>query len=478
MNIEDIELLEKYYCLCAKDDFNFYRKFINNFKIKTNWFTKKLNQELQAFYKAFISYENPTLIINTPPQHGKTSAIIEAISWYAGKCRDIQFIYASYSEMLGVRANLKLQRIMDSFKYKKIFPKTIIDSKLVDADSTYLRNKEKIEFINSYGSFRNTTVRGSITGESLDIGILDDVVKGREEANSSLVRDKTYSWFLDDFYSRFANKSGLIIIMTRWHIDDIVARLLKEGKKNIKTLIFKAIADEDEEFRKEGEPLFPELKSLEFLLERKKTMVESSWQSLYQQNPINPGGMLFKEDWFKFYEQLPILKHRTIYVDTAQKTKEKHDYTVFELWGESQNGQLYLIDLLRGKWESPELINRALFFWQKHSSINDNSLGILKAMKIEDKISGTTLIQTLQRKGGIPVIPIPRHVDKELRAGGVAPFVQSGNVFLPQKAEFMNDFINEVLTFPNGVHDDQVDPFIDAINDKLTNNNFSIKDLL
>jgi predicted phage terminase large subunit-like protein len=286
-----------------------------------------------------------------------------------------------------------------------------------------------IEFCESGGSFRNTTVRGSITGETLDIGIIDDAIKGREEANSQTVRDNTWSWFTDDFMSRFDELAGMLFITTRWHKDDPAGRLIKSDP-NVKVFEFKAIAEKDEENRKEGEALFPEHKSLDFLLSRKEIMPAGNWQALFQQSPVIVGGNKFKSEWWKYYTMLPKIRTRIIYGDTAQKKEQQHDYTVFQCWGISYDDQLYLIDQYRGKIESPELLIQARAFWNKHKAVA--GLGTLSAFKVEDKVSGTGLIQTLKREGGVPIIGIPRSTDKILRSEDVLPMIESGNVFLPR----------------------------------------------
>ena len=133
-----------------------------------------------------------------------------------------------------------------------------------------------------------------------------------------------------------------------------------------KIVSYPAIAEEDEKHRLKGDALFPELKSVEFLENIKSTMLPYSWLSLYQQTPIQQGGEIIKGKWFIRYVVPPIIKYRIIFADTAQKTKERHDYSVFECWGKGADGRIYLLDLMRGKWEAPELKRRAIDFWLKH----------------------------------------------------------------------------------------------------------------
>lgn len=463
MTENDLDDLETYCAEQSRDDFYKYRQYNSGFKLKTNWFVREISKAIEQFYKDYAEGKRPVLIIQAPPQHGKSEAVTDAITWMVGKNPDLRFIYASFSERLGIRANLKIQRTITRKRYARIFPETQINDRQTVTSLGFQRNKEMIEFVDRQGSFRNTTVRGSITGETLDIGVIDDPMKGREEANSKTIRDKTWAWFTDDFMTRFDEYGGLLIILTRWHVDDPIGRLIEQDP-SVKVLSYKAIAEEDEPHRKEGEALFPAHKSLDFLLARKAAMPAGNWASLYQQTPVIAGGNLFKDEYWRYYEKLPIIKHMCIYGDTAQKTAQANDYTVFQLWGKSEEGKAYLLDQVRGKWEAPELLVNARAFWNKSAGV-----GRVRAFKIEDKVSGTGLIQSLKREN-IPVQGIPRSTDKITRAMDAIPLVENGLVYLPLNAPWLSDYLGEFVTFPNGTHDDQVDPTIDAINDMLATN--------
>ena len=457
-----VEMIEQLIIKRARRDLLQYRKFMNP-KLKVGWFVRDMTAGLQKFYEDLRAGKRPILFIEAPPQHGKSEAVGAAIEWMVGLCPNLKVIYASFSERLGVRANRKMQRALSSKKYQKVFPNTKINERNSVATTGYQRNSEMIEFVDTGGSFRNTTIGGSVTGETLQVGIIDDPVKGREAANSKTVRNKTWDWFNDDFYSRFDEFAGLIIILTRWHIDDLVGRLKEQGEEDITVLSYKAIAEKDEEHRKAGEALFPEHKSLEFLLKRKKRYTDASWQSLYQQNPIVIGGNLFKAEHWQYYTALPRLDYRIITGDTAMKTAEQNDYSVLQCWGKSYDGKAYLIDQIRGKWEAPELKVQTQAFWNKHQAETD--LAYLRSLLIEDKASGTGLIQTIRKESNIPVIAIQRNTDKIMRANDVIPAIESGNVFLPEGASFLSDFLEEASQFPNGSHDDQLDPMMDAVMD-------------
>lgn len=465
LNSRTLELVKELRLREARESFFAYRKLTNP-KLKTGWWQEEVCNQLQQFYDDLIANKRPQLVIQAPPQHGKSDLIVSFISWLAGKSPDLRTIYTSFSERLGVRANLKLQRLYDSAIYQDIFPDTKINnSNAVTVSGQFLRNREILEYCNTTGYFRNTTVGGSITGEGLDLGVIDDPIKGRKEANSKTVRDGVWDWFTDDFFTRFSENAGLLCILTRWHIDDPIGRLISQNP-NVKVLSYPAIATTDEQHRKEGEALFPEHKSLEFLLERKKVMDTTSWLSLYQQSPIVLGGEIIKGEWFKRYSMLPKMEYRKIYADTAQKKGKENDYTVFECWGYSE-GNAYLIDLVRGKWESPELRRKANDFWHKHAAIKN---GELRQFCIEDKASGTGLIQDIKNIDKIPVVGIQRNTDKLTRVQDALPYIESGFVYLPDNSPFVNDFIAECEAFTaddGHDHDDQIDPMCDAIDDML-----------
>jgi len=280
--------------------------------MKKGWWQQEIAGHLQQFYEDFVAGKRPKLVIQSPPQHGKSEQVVDFISWVCGKNPDLRVIYTSFSDRLGVRANLRMQRLLDSAKYQRVFPDLKINARNVATVSAQvLRNREILEFIGREGYFRNTTVNGSITGEGLDIGVIDDPVKGREEASSETIRDKTWDWFTDDFFTRFSEHAGLLAILTRWHVDDPIGRFI-ERMPGVKVVSYPAIATEDEEHRQKGEALFPELKSLEFLLERKGIMFPPYWEALYQQNPIIQEGELFKPDQIGIIDALPTIRTKWV----------------------------------------------------------------------------------------------------------------------------------------------------------------------
>ena len=319
---------------------------------------------------------------------------------------------------------------------------------------SYARNAHLLELITpeaNGGSFSNTTIGGSITGESLDLGVIDDAIKGRHEASSTTIRDTAWDWFTDDFYSRFDDKAGMIAIATAWHIDDPISRLINQFKDVAKIVRYPAIAVEDEKYRKKGEALFPEHKPLEFLNERKVTMLPYNWAATYQQNPQIVGGDIFQRDWMKgkYYKEVPTLEVKRIVQswDTAQKTKQHNDPSCCTTWLELNDGRHFLVDVYVKKMKYPDL---------KRAIISKNSEFKPDAVLVEDKSSGSSIIQD-DYDDKIPFISIEPCGDKLTRAETASLKHCTGFINHPEKAEWLTGYEDELFGFPAAVHDDQVD---------------------
>lgn len=462
----DIDIYERAWQLLSRVDFFIFRRYIHGQRLKHGWFVKVLSEELQEFYRAYKRGEHPQMIVEVPPQHGKSQATVDFVAWIMGQDPDLRTILASFSDRLGRRANKAIQRMIRTNKYVAVFPETRLGSGKGD-DRKISTSDTFFEVAGKLGSFRNTTVAGSITGESLDIGIIDDPIKGRKEANSENVRNKVWEWYTDDYGTRFQENSANLIVLTRWHLDDPAGRLLNtpEGKE-VRRVRYPALATEDEKYRKEGEALFPEFKSKAFLLRQKSKMAEGSWASLYQQDPVIQGGNLFKYDWWNWWEHLPKLNYKFITVDTAQKVKQQNDYTVMQCWGVSKDEttgltSIYLLDMLRGKFEAPELRKKAKEFYAKHKHKDIRDVR-LRHMYIEDKSSGSSLIQDLKLEG-YSIRAVQRNIDKVSRANDTCPYIEQGRVYLNKNIKDIKELTSESLAFPNGKHDDTLDPLMDAI---------------
>ena len=235
------------------------------------------------------------------------------------------------------------------------------------------------------------------------------------------------------------------------------------------------IAEDDEEHRAKGEALFPEHKSLDFLMARKAVMDAAHWSALYQQMPYVKGGGVFRpSEWPRYdnFEDLYTgrraneeLVATAIHVDTAQKTKEINDWSVFSVFGIGRSGDVYLLDMARGKWEGPELRKVALSIWDKWK-FRHKKLPVCRGLFIEEAASGTGLVQDMIRYTKAPVTGIRRTVDKATRALDAQPFCATGRVWLPHDAQWMKDFLSEVEAFSlddGHLHDDITDTMMDAV---------------
>lgn len=231
---------------------------------------------------------------------------------------------------------------------------------------------------------------------------------------------------------------------------------------------YRAMIEESERDEHGRFSFWPFKEPLPALLESERKS-PSVFTSQYMQAPSPIGGDLIRGEWFQRYKMLPQMQHRVIYADTAQKTAERNDYSVFQCWGKGDKG-VYLIDQIRGKWPAPELKRRAIDFWNKHRAADADEMGTLRSLKVEDKSSGTGLVQDIRADGRIPVFAIQRNRDKYTRVLDAQPYIESGRVFIPEEADFVSEFITECEAFTaddTHKHDDQIDPLCDAIDDML-----------
>jgi len=208
-------------------------------------------------------------------------------------------------------------------------------------------------------------------------------------------------------------------------------------------------------------------------LEQYKTLESGdpyTTSSQMQQQPSPAGGGMFKDKYWRHYEVVPAgMDMIRIYGDTAQKTKEHNDYSVFQCWGRVPNQGIYLLDQIRGKWEAPELESKLVEFWNKWKPTLYKPLGA-NLVKIEDKSSGSSLIQSIKKNYMIPIEPIQRNTDKVLRAMGVVKYFASGYIFLPLDVDWISDYKEEFRKFTplmTHKHDDQIDPTMDAVEDLI-----------
>lgn len=397
------------------------------------------------------------LIINLPPRYSKTElAVVNFISWCMGNFPDCEFIHVSYAKTLATTNAWKVRNIMQHEAYASIFgaPKFCDDSNAKDHFNT-------LQGGCVYATGAGGTITGFGAGKMRDVFggaiIIDDIHKA-DEANSPSALTNTIEWFDTTLYSRLNNKNTPIIAIGQRLNEADLLGWLSAGGNGEKWDVLKIPAINDV-----GEPLWSHKHDMEDLRRMEKSN-PYVFAGQYMQEPAPRGGGLFKEEWWHYYDILPSIKNRIIVADTAQKTKEMNDYTVLQCWGVGTDGKSYLLDQLRGKYEAPELLLNARAFWNKHKATQNQ--GALRGFYIEDKSSGTGLIQTLKRDQGslIPIIPIKRGTaDKITRANDVINYIASGYVVLPRHADFLVDLLKELSHFPNAKHDDMVDVLVDAV---------------
>jgi len=413
-----------------------------------------------AFHDDLVAGKRPKLVIQAPPQHGKSFLVIDFISWLAGKQPGLRTIYASFSERLGIRANLRLQRTFTSDVYGEIFPGTRINpSKAETPLGQFQRNREILEYVGHEGYFRNTTVRGPITGETLDLGVIDDPIKGRAEANSEAVRNATWDWFTDDFLTRFSEDAGLLTILTRWHVDDLIGRLL-DADSTVKVLSYPAIAEHDEPHRKQGEALFPEHKSLAFLQERRALMPQSHWLALYQQRPVVEEGNLFRPESMPAIDAIPAGAIKWVRGwDLAASTDG--DYTAGALMGKLPDGRYVIADLVRIR-SGPDVRDAAIL----NTAARDGHPVRISLPQDPGQAGKTQALYLTRKLAGYRVVTSPESGDKVTRALPLAAQINTGNVLLLRGA-WNAPLLDEMRLFPNGAHDDQIDALSRAFADLI-----------
>jgi predicted phage terminase large subunit-like protein len=451
--------------LGARESFWEYRIAMNpRFVLRGKWFPRSLARKLRKFWDDFKAGKRPVLLLETPPQHGKSLTVIDFIAWCVGHDPHLRIIYTSFSDRLSVRANLRMQRALDSPLYQKIFPDTRIAMK---GSGEALRNYDILEFLDTDGEgyFRNSTVMGSINGESLDIGVIDDPIKGRLEANSLNNRDKVWLWLMDDMFSRFSDHAGLLVIMTRWHLDDPAGRLIEQFKDRVTVVRYAALAEEDEKFRKAGQPLFPELKSFEFLEQRRKSMSLGSWMALYQQSPIVVGGGIFP---LAKVEIIPALPSQANVVSAARYwdkagSANKGAYSAGVLMLRMRDNTYVVVDVRRGQWSA---LDRERVI--KQTATTDHEMYPTTKFYVEQepgsggKESAEASVRML---AGFTAEAdrVSGQGSKEVRADPFAAQWQAGNVRLVE-ALWNRAYLDEHEHFPNGKYKDQVDASSGAFN--------------
>lgn len=399
--------------------------------------------------------ENRRLIVNLPPRNGKSKTIsVIWVAWMLGQNPSLAIVCVCYSNELSAKLARDCLSIMQSTWYHELFPRTVISS----------RRSATSDFETTRGGGRfATSTGGTLTGRGGDIIILDDVIKP-EEANSEVTREKVNDWFRSTLVSRLNNKATgvMLCVMQRLHQYDLPGMLLERGGWHHLSLPALAQAEESipltrgrTHMRKAGTPLHPARENARTLEEQKASMGSLAFQAQYLQDPVPAGGNLIRAEWLQEYTPGFDSDGYGKVVqswDTAIKTGHDNDYSVC-VTARIRQRRVHILHVWRGRVEFPDLHRQTVSLSQQFRP---------SVILIEDKASGQQLIQTMrgQAMPGVP-FPIARipELDKFSRVAGISAMIEAGQVLLPPEASWLAEFRSEILTFPHGRFDDQVDAF-------------------
>lgn len=430
------------------------------------WVHREICAKLMEFYVRVKEKDSPRLILTMPPRHGKSQLSSRNFpSWGFGIDPNIHFINASYSSNLAESMNRDVQKIMQSDNYGQIFPSTNLLRNKKNNGVKSVKTSSFFEIPGYSGSLQSAGVDGGITGRGADILSIDDPFKNRKEADSPTIRNNVWDWYASTAYTRLSPGGGILVTVTRWHEDDLVGRLLdamKHGGKDNWTIInYPAIAERDERFRKKGEALHPERFNIEALQRIKANIGEYEWSALYQQRPTPRGGGIIKKKWIRHWQTLPRAYDRIIQSwDFTFGKSDTSDRVSGQVWMKA-GGNYYLIDNNTDKMD----------FVEQQRAIEAMSNKWPQAVQkvVEAKANGAAIISSMSsRISGIK--PYEPRGSKEARLYAVSPVFESGNVYLPTESPeypWVRDYENELLSFPNGQYDDQVDATTMALDELI-----------
>lgn len=399
--------------------------------------TRYIAKHLQAIADG----EEKHIIVELPPRSSKSYTITETFpSYFLGRNPNKKVIATAYSEGLARKfGRLNRNKLIE-------FGVSIFGMDLSQDNST--ATNWSIKDYN--GGMVATGIGGSITGEGADLMIIDDPIKNNEEAQSQTIRDKIWNEWETTLSTRIHKGGSVIVVMTRWHEDDIVGRLLDRSPYDWERIRLPALAEEDDLLDREiDEPLAPQLGYDEQWAELKKIEVGSKvWNSLYQQRPSASEGNIFKREWWQYYDKPPERFDKIIISwDLTFKDAQTSDYVVGQVWGK-RKADKYLLYQVRDRMDFPTTLQTVKNVAYKYPKARE--------ILIEDKANGPAVISSIQREVS-GVIPINPKGSKIARAQSVTPQIESGNVFLPRYEAFTQDVIEECAAFPAGKTDDIID---------------------
>ena len=415
-----------------------------------NWHVEAICYQLERIRRGEIS----RLIITIPPRNLKSICVSVAFpAFVLGHDPTKRIVGVSYSYELAAKLARDCRAVMTSAWYRQLFPGTRIDRG---------KNTEAEFETTSKGYRLSTSIGGTLTGRGGNLIVIDDPMKPTD-AMSDAKRAAVAEWYDSTLSSRLDQKTqdAVVVIMQRLHMDDLVGYVLEKGGREWTHLDLPAIAEVPQEVelgdgmnykREIGEILHPEREPLWVLDGLKADLGSAMFSSQYQQMPVPPDGALVKRHWFRRYKHIPEPQQNDRIVqswDTASHANPTNDYSVGTTWLDRE-GEYFLLDVVRERLEYPDLRRRILAYAAAYNP---------EAVLIEDASSGAGLIQDLLDEGQIYPIAIRPEGSKVVRLEKRSAVIEAGRVLLPESAPWLDDFLNEILSFPNGRFDDQVDSF-------------------
>ena len=355
-----------------------------------------------AYYEVLTRFamgEIKKLMITMPPQHGKSEGATRRLpAFVLGQDPDKRIAIVSYNAIKARKFNRELQRIMDDDRYYELFPQTLLAGQASYQEQgrrsrNYARNSDECEIVGYQGSFKTIGVGGSLTGEPVDMLIMDDLYKDASSAWSPVIRQNVADWYDTVASTRLHNDSQQLLVFTRWHMEDLAGRLLEqegvydpiENPQGWLLVSFPAIQNRppsEQDPRAEGEPLWPERHSLEKLLEIKGRS-PTVFESLYQQNPQPSQGLMYEE--FNCYTDLPSRSYSVAYIDAADSGA---DYLCALFYKEAEDGN-YITDVLYTKDPMEVTETTLTYMLQQHQ---------VERCHIESNNGGNLFVSNLQQR--------------------------------------------------------------------------------
>lgn len=417
-----------------------------NPRYEPNWHHRIIAKELEHI-ESFGDRDYKVLLVFVPPRHGKSELCsIGFPAWYLGRNPTKEIITVSYSAELAQDFGGKTRAIVSGEYYPHIF-----NIKLKEDEQAKAKWKT-----DKGGSYTSVGVGGAITGRGANILLFDDPIKNREEAESEVYREKVWQFFTSTAFTRLEPKGVVVVILTRWHVDDLAGRILSNPQLagRCKVIHFPAIAIQQEIHRNEGESLWPERFGVDQLREIENTVGPYDFNSLYQGSPIRTEHQEFKTEWWrKIPEHEVDMKNcqRYLTIDTAISKAAQADYTGFVDNRVDRENFWYL-----KSWRmriGPEELVDAIF--TLHLRNRYEKIGIEKTVYLDGL---KPYLDSEQRKRGVflPIVELQHNqTKKEIRIRGLIPRYASMSMFHIEGQ--CVELEKEMLEFPNGVHDDILD---------------------